>query len=72
MKHVESSILLNYFMSHSSKNPNFFHEYEVDCEQKISNIFWVDAQMRNDYELFGDSIVFNTTHKTNRNCCPLG
>jgi zinc finger SWIM domain-containing protein 3 len=44
----------------------------MDDEQQITNIFWADAQMINDYGYFGDVITFDTTYKTNKDYRPLG
>jgi len=44
----------------------------MDVEEKITNIFWADAQMINDYGYFGDVVTFDTTYKTNKDYRPLG
>ncbi|XP_024627860.1 protein FAR1-RELATED SEQUENCE 5 [Medicago truncatula] len=44
----------------------------MDVEEQITNIFWADAQMINDYGYFGDVITFDTTYKTNKGYRPLG
>ena len=43
----------------------------MDVEEQITNIFWADAQILNDYMYFRDVITFNTTYKTNKNYRPL-
>ncbi|CAN1273277.1 Protein FAR1-RELATED SEQUENCE 5 [Linum perenne] len=66
------SVLLNHFSSESNSKPGYFYEMQVDCEDQIASIFWVDGQMRMDYQYFGDCISFDTTYRTNRTCRPLG
>ncbi|WJX30659.1 hypothetical protein P8452_19175 [Trifolium repens] len=67
----EVGALLMYF-KRQSENPSFFYDFQMDVEEKITNIFWADAQMINDYEYFGDVITFDTTFKSNKDYRPLG
>ncbi|XP_051133103.1 protein FAR1-RELATED SEQUENCE 5-like [Andrographis paniculata] len=70
-KEDEANAILQYFGQRSQNNPLFFYEIEVDYEDKIADIFWLDAKMREDYTLFGDSITFDTIYQTNKNHRPL-
>ncbi|CAJ2638775.1 unnamed protein product [Trifolium pratense] len=67
----EVGALLMHF-KRQSENPSFFYDFQMDIEEKITNIFWADAQMINDYEYFGDVITFDTTYKSNKDYRPLG
>jgi zinc finger SWIM domain-containing protein 3 len=67
----EVGALLMHF-KRQSENPSFFYDFQMDVEEKITNIFWADAQMINDYEYFGDVITFDTTFKSNKDYRPLG
>ncbi|GAU26907.1 hypothetical protein TSUD_03100 [Trifolium subterraneum] len=51
---------------------NYLQTKRKQSQKKITNIFWADAQMINDYGYFGDVITFDTTYKTNKDCRPLG
>lgn len=53
------------YFRQQSENPSFFHDFQIDVEEQITNIFWADAQMINGYGYFGDIITFDTTYKTN-------
>lgn len=64
LKYGEVGALLMYFRQ-QSENPSFFHDFQIDVEEQITNIFWADAQMINGYGYFGDIITFDTTYKTN-------
>ncbi|CAL1387130.1 unnamed protein product [Linum trigynum] len=72
MARGEATYLLDYFEDQKDKHPGFFYAVEVDSEEKVANIFWVDSRMREDYALFGDSVSFDTTFRTNKYFCPLG
>ncbi|GAU15754.1 hypothetical protein TSUD_235700 [Trifolium subterraneum] len=71
LRHGEVGALLMYFKG-QSENPSFFYDFQMDVEDQITNIFWADAQMINDYGYFGDVITFDTTYKTNKDYRPLG
>ena len=43
----------------------------MDIEEQITNIFWADAEMIEDYGYFGDAITFDTTYSTNRDGRPF-
>ena len=71
MKGGEGNLIMKYLGDQLKKNSNFFHDVEVDEENRISNIFWADAQMRIDYSVFGDCISFDTTYHTDAEYRPL-
>ena len=71
LKYGEVGALMMYFKK-ESENPSFFYDFQMDVEEQITNIFWADAQMINDYGYFGDVITFDTTYKTNKGYRPLG
>ncbi|KAK2987641.1 hypothetical protein RJ640_005843 [Escallonia rubra] len=60
------------FKDQTSQDPSFFHVFQLDNEEQITNIFWADGRMRMDYELFGDIVTFDTTFATNKDHRPLG
>jgi zinc finger SWIM domain-containing protein 3 len=49
-----------------NKNPSYYYSFQLDIEELINNIFWVDAKMVIDYSHFGDVVTFDTTYSTNR------
>ncbi|XP_058721616.1 protein FAR1-RELATED SEQUENCE 5-like [Vicia villosa] len=67
----EVGALLMHF-KRQSENPSFFYDFQLDVEQQITNVFWADAQMINDYGCFGDVVTFDTTYKINKDNRPLG
>ncbi|KAF7811845.1 protein FAR1-RELATED SEQUENCE 5-like [Senna tora] len=67
----EAGCLLRYFQEELLVNPSFYHAYQMDNEEQITNIFWADARMLLDYGYFGDVISFNTTFCINNAHRPL-
>jgi hypothetical protein len=53
-------------------NPQFFSDFHLDKEGKILSIFWSHASQQAEYIDFGDTVTFDTTHKTNMYDKPLG
>uniref|UniRef100_A0A803MDV5 Protein FAR1-RELATED SEQUENCE n=2 Tax=Chenopodium quinoa TaxID=63459 RepID=A0A803MDV5_CHEQI len=57
--------LVNILNQEQSDDPNFFFRVKFDNEGRISNIFWRDSMMLEDYRIYGDVLVFDTTYRTN-------
>ncbi|XP_066320195.1 protein FAR1-RELATED SEQUENCE 5-like [Miscanthus floridulus] len=56
------------------KENNEYFYWDVDADPKtrvIKNIFWSHVSQRAEYKDFGDTITFDTTHKTNSKKMPL-
>jgi hypothetical protein len=49
----------------------FFFDYDVDDEGRLKCMFWCDSQSRQDYQDFGDVVVFDSTYKMNRYGMPF-
>ncbi|XP_027077133.1 protein FAR1-RELATED SEQUENCE 5-like [Coffea arabica] len=71
LKYGETGAMLRYFEEQKLENPSFFHAEQLDCEEQITNIFWIDASMLMDYTYFGDVVTFDTIYKTNKEYRPL-
>jgi zinc finger SWIM domain-containing protein 3 len=71
LKYGEVGALMMYFKQ-ESENLSFFYDFQMDVEEQITNKFWADTQMINDYGYFGDVITFDTTYKINKDYRPLG
>ncbi|XP_074318723.1 protein FAR1-RELATED SEQUENCE 5-like [Silene latifolia] len=69
MKKIEggdAATLINVLTSRQAEEPGFFFRVQFNEEGRFSNIFWRDAMMREDYLLYRDVIIFDTTYRTNR------
>ncbi|XP_058222906.1 protein FAR1-RELATED SEQUENCE 5-like [Rhododendron vialii] len=71
LQYGEAGALLRYFQKQTIDNPYFFHGMQLDVDEMITNIFWVDHEMIRDYGLFGDTLSFDTTFRTNKEFRPL-
>ncbi|KAG6640890.1 hypothetical protein CIPAW_09G035500 [Carya illinoinensis] len=71
LKYGEAGSLLRYFQKQNRENPSFYNAVQLDAAEQITNIFWADAQMIVDYNLFGDIVSFDTTYRTNKEYRPL-
>ncbi|XP_057432346.1 protein FAR1-RELATED SEQUENCE 5-like [Lotus japonicus] len=67
----EAGYILQYFQSKLVENPTFYHAYQLDVEDQVTNVFWVDARMLIDYEYFGDVVSLDSTYCTNNSHRPL-
>ena len=66
MAYGQAGSMLMYFQDKIAENPSFQYALEMDREEQIANIFWVDAKMITDYAYFGDFVSFDTTFGTNK------
>ncbi|XP_024046477.1 protein FAR1-RELATED SEQUENCE 7-like [Citrus clementina] len=68
---TDSVATIAYFTAKSDNDPGLYHEYTLDDENRLRNLFWTDYMARYDYEFFGDILAFNATYKTNAYQKPL-
>ncbi|XP_060202427.1 protein FAR1-RELATED SEQUENCE 5-like [Lycium barbarum] len=71
MRQREAGALLECFEKKRIDDPSFFSAIQLDVDDMITNIFWVDSKMIIDYETFGDVLSFDTTYQMNREHRPL-
>lgn len=65
MEKGDAGAVLEYFQKKKEDNSSFFYSMQLDKDDMITNIFWVDDRSISDYNLFGDVVCFDTTYKTN-------
>ncbi|KAJ6427787.1 hypothetical protein OIU84_023229 [Salix udensis] len=68
----ESVDLLRMCRNIKEKDPNFKFEYTLDSDNRLENIAWSYASSIQSYEIFGDAVVFDTTHRLTAFDLPLG
>ncbi|KAL0442312.1 UNVERIFIED_CONTAM: protein FAR-RED IMPAIRED RESPONSE 1 [Sesamum latifolium] len=61
----DAQVMFEYFSCMQDENPYFFYAMDLDREQHLKNVFWVDAKGRIDYQIFGDVVLFDTMYKKN-------
>ncbi|KAL8515871.1 hypothetical protein ACS0TY_014535 [Phlomoides rotata] len=71
MKCGDTGGVLEYLQKRQLDDPIFFYAIQVDEDDLIANILWIDAQMKADYACFGDVISFDTTHRKNKEGRPF-
>lgn len=54
------------------KDQNFRFEYTLDSNKKLENIAWSYSSSVQAYEIYGDAVVFDTTHRLTAFDMPLG
>lgn len=67
----DAQVMLEHFVCMQEENPNFFYAIDLNPEQRLRNIFWVDAKGRLDYESFCDVVFFDTTYIKNEYKLPF-
>ncbi|XP_062094468.1 protein FAR-RED IMPAIRED RESPONSE 1-like isoform X2 [Humulus lupulus] len=67
----DAQIMLGHFINMQDENPNFFYAIDLNEEQRIRNVFWVDAKGRLDYSNFSDVILFDITYIKNEYKLPF-
>ncbi|XP_074366617.1 protein FAR1-RELATED SEQUENCE 5-like [Apium graveolens] len=50
---------------------NFFNRMDLDDENCVRGLVWVDPRSMNVYKNFGDVVTFDSTYRTNRYCMPF-
>lgn len=58
--------LINHFNYLQSNGSNFSYTFQLDEDQRLTNVFWSDGLSKLDYDSFGDVVVFDTTYRTNK------
>lgn len=68
----ETLDLLRMCRNIKDKDPNFKFEYTLDANNRLENIAWSYASSIQLYDIFGDAVVFDTTHRLTAFDMPLG
>ncbi|KMZ65646.1 hypothetical protein ZOSMA_314G00180 [Zostera marina] len=65
LKNYDVDLIVEEFELKKSENANFFYDLVKDDEGRLKHLFWADPTMIENYKLFGYSVTFNMTYKTN-------
>lgn len=71
MRQGESESILQYFENKQLKDPSFFYAVQLDVEGEMTNVFWAEPKMVEDFGDFGDVVCFDTTYKLGKDCRPF-
>jgi len=72
--HGDVSFLLELLDEMKQKDPGFYYDHDKDGVGRMEKFFWRHSRMKRDYEVFGDLVIFDTTHKCTMYkvvCCPF-
>jgi len=62
----DSQTVVDRLQEQVSSDPEFFFRVRLNEEGKVCCLFWRDSMMLEDYKIYGDVMVFDTTYRTNR------
>ncbi|KAK1615337.1 hypothetical protein QYE76_020854 [Lolium multiflorum] len=64
-------LTLEYFKKRQDENPNFYYAKDVNEDNAVRALFWVDGRTRLLYPKYKDCVFFDTTFCTNRYNMPF-
>ncbi|KAM4123559.1 hypothetical protein ACB094_01G167400 [Castanea mollissima] len=68
---IDAQSLLKFFKVMQASDPAFFYAIQVDEEDQLSSVFWVDTRSRIAYNRFSDVVAFDTTYQVNQYKMPF-
>ncbi|KAL6660224.1 hypothetical protein ACP70R_002346 [Stipagrostis hirtigluma subsp. patula] len=71
MQPGDAGAAVKYLQSMQMNNPSFFYAFQLDEDDKLTNIFWTDSKSRIDFSYFGDVVCLDTSSKINAHGRPL-
>ncbi|XP_074292498.1 protein FAR1-RELATED SEQUENCE 5-like [Silene latifolia] len=69
IKAIEGGVaatLINLFTQRQAEDPGFFFRVQFNKEGRLHHLFWCDSMITEDYRLYHDVVIFDTTYRTNR------
>lgn len=67
----DAQVMLEYFVQIQKENPSFFYAIDLNEDQRVRNLFWVDAKTRKDYISFSDVVFFDTSYIKSNEKMPI-
>ncbi|XP_071685325.1 protein FAR1-RELATED SEQUENCE 11-like [Lolium perenne] len=55
----DAATTIGIMLSRKEKDPSFYFDYDLDEEGRLKRMFWCDSQSVQDYEDYGDVLVFD-------------
>ena len=56
MGYGQAGSMLMYFQNKIAENPSFQYALQMNRDEQIAIVFWVDVKMLSDYAYFGDIV----------------
>ncbi|KAK1359316.1 hypothetical protein POM88_043790 [Heracleum sosnowskyi] len=67
-KNDADMIIEKFRLKRETSNNTFFYEYKQDKDGHLTGLFWADATGIRNYSIFGDTLSFDPTYRTNKYC----
>lgn len=67
----DAQLMFDHFICMQDENPNFFYAIDLNEEQQLRNVYWVDSKGRLDYRNFSDVVFFDITYIKNEYKLPF-
>ncbi|KAG8364535.1 hypothetical protein BUALT_Bualt18G0007200 [Buddleja alternifolia] len=67
----DAQVMLEYFVQIQKENPSFLYVIDLNEDQRLRNLFWVDAKNRKDYISFNDVVFFDTSYLKSNEKMPI-
>ncbi|KAK0585868.1 hypothetical protein LWI29_035312 [Acer saccharum] len=68
---IDARALLGFFKVMQTNDPAFYYAIQVDEDDRLSSVFWVETRSRIAYNCFSDVVVFDTTYQVNQYKMPF-
>lgn len=68
---MDAQSLLGFFKIMQASDPAFYYAIQVDEEDRLSSVFWVETRSRIAYSCFSDVVAFDTTYQVNQYKMPF-
>lgn len=68
---IDAQGLWGFFKIMQASDSAFFYAMQVDEEDQLSSVFWVDTRCRISYSCFSDVVAFDTTYQANQYKMPF-
>ncbi|XP_073143038.1 protein FAR1-RELATED SEQUENCE 5-like isoform X2 [Henckelia pumila] len=62
----DAHTVIEMLQQEDAEENDFFFRVKLDGDGRLCNVFWRDSMMKEDYDIFGDVMVFDTTYRTNK------
>ncbi|XP_063941365.1 protein FAR1-RELATED SEQUENCE 5-like [Daucus carota subsp. sativus] len=66
--HDADMILDKFSGKYVTSKKTFYYEYKQDNDGHLTGLFWADAIGKRNYSIFGDTLSFDPTYRTNKYC----
>ncbi|KAL8507443.1 hypothetical protein ACS0TY_018113 [Phlomoides rotata] len=62
----DANSMIEILYEQASQETDFFFRIRHDDMGRLCSVFWRDSMMREDYNVYGDVVCFDTTYRTNK------